>query len=126
VTGKLTKEIIDRIFREPGIKYELTDFESLGKPIHEIITIYPNEYLALAISSRSCRMQIDRECSGALILHWKPVSIRKLRIPILAEAVMYKIATLVTEAKLARRKSNDLLDQAKARVEQLIEEAVKS
>jgi type I restriction enzyme M protein len=41
VTSKLTKEIIDRIFREPGIKYELTDFESLGKPIHEILTIYP-------------------------------------------------------------------------------------
>jgi type I restriction enzyme M protein len=41
VTSKLTREIIDRIFREPGIKYELTDFESLGKPIHEILTIYP-------------------------------------------------------------------------------------
>ena len=36
-----TKEIIDRIFKEPGIKYELTEFESLGKPIHEILTIYP-------------------------------------------------------------------------------------
>jgi restriction endonuclease S subunit len=86
----------------------------------------PNEYLALVINSRSCRMQIDRECSGALILHWKPASIRKLRIPILAEAVMYKIAKLVTEAKLARRKTVELLEQAKSRVEQLIEEAVKS
>ena len=36
-----TKEIIDRIFKEPGIKYELTEFENLGKPIHDIITIYP-------------------------------------------------------------------------------------
>jgi type I restriction enzyme M protein len=36
-----TKEIIDRIFKEPGIQYELTDFENLGKPIHEIISIYP-------------------------------------------------------------------------------------
>ena len=36
-----TKEIIDRIFKEPGIKYELTEFETLGKPIHEILTIYP-------------------------------------------------------------------------------------
>ncbi len=26
--------------KEPGIKYELTEFETLGKPIHEIITIY--------------------------------------------------------------------------------------
>lgn len=36
-----TKEIIDRIFKEPGINYELTEFENLGKPIHEILTIYP-------------------------------------------------------------------------------------
>lgn len=36
-----TKELIDRIFKEPGIKFELTDFENLGKPIHEILSIYP-------------------------------------------------------------------------------------
>jgi len=35
-----TKEIIDRIFKEPGIRYELTEFADLGKPIHEIIAIY--------------------------------------------------------------------------------------
>jgi type I restriction enzyme M protein len=37
----MTKELIDRIFKEPGIKYELTEFETLGKPIHEILSIYP-------------------------------------------------------------------------------------
>ena len=41
MTAKLSKEIIDRIFKEPGIKYELTEFENLGKPIHEILSIYP-------------------------------------------------------------------------------------
>lgn len=35
------KELIDRIFKEPGIKFELTAFEDLGKPIHDIPTIYP-------------------------------------------------------------------------------------
>lgn len=35
-----TKELIDRIFKEPGIKFDLTEFENLGKPLHEIITIY--------------------------------------------------------------------------------------
>jgi type I restriction enzyme M protein len=35
-----TKEVIERIFKEPGIKYELTEFENLGKPIYEILTIY--------------------------------------------------------------------------------------
>lgn len=36
-----TKELIERIFKEPGITFELAEFESLGKPIHEILTIYP-------------------------------------------------------------------------------------
>ena len=36
-----TKELIDRIFKEPGIKYELTEFENLGKPVHDILAIYP-------------------------------------------------------------------------------------
>ncbi|MDE2810929.1 MAG: N-6 DNA methylase [Gemmatimonadota bacterium] len=36
-----TKELVDRIFKEPSIKFELTEFEDLGKPIHNIITIYP-------------------------------------------------------------------------------------
>jgi type I restriction enzyme M protein len=35
----MTKEVIDRIFKEPGIRYELTEFENLGKPIHEILDI---------------------------------------------------------------------------------------
>jgi len=41
MTAKKTKELIDRIFKEPGIKYELAEFETLGKPIHEILSIYP-------------------------------------------------------------------------------------
>lgn len=36
-----TKEIIDRIFKDPSTKYELTEFENLGKPIHNILNIYP-------------------------------------------------------------------------------------
>jgi type I restriction enzyme M protein len=36
-----TKELIDRIFKEPGIKFELTEFENLGKPVHDILAIYP-------------------------------------------------------------------------------------
>ena len=37
----MTKELIDRIFKEPGIKYELTEFETLEKPVHKILSIYP-------------------------------------------------------------------------------------
>jgi len=40
MTTSTTRELIDRIFKEPGVKYELTEFETLGKPIHEILSIY--------------------------------------------------------------------------------------
>ncbi|MFC6997733.1 restriction endonuclease subunit M [Rufibacter roseus] len=33
-------QVIDKIFRDPNVKYELTEFEGLGKPIHEMLTIY--------------------------------------------------------------------------------------
>lgn len=36
-----TKEIIDKIFKDPTTKYELTEFDNLGKKLHEIITIFP-------------------------------------------------------------------------------------
>ena len=36
-----TEEIIDRIFKDPATKYELTEFENLGKAIHDILAIYP-------------------------------------------------------------------------------------
>ena len=71
-------------------------------------------------------MQVEQECSGALILHWKPSSIRKLRMPLLTKPKMQEIADLVSKSKQAKRESERLLEQAKARVEQLIEAAVQS
>jgi len=32
-------EIIDKIFKDPGVKYELSEFEGLSKPIHEMLDI---------------------------------------------------------------------------------------
>lgn len=36
-----TKEIIDVIFRDPRVKYNLSEFDGLGKKLEEMITIYP-------------------------------------------------------------------------------------
>jgi hypothetical protein len=68
-------------------------------------------------------MQAERECSGALITHWKPEQIRKLKIPVLKKELMNQLSDLVIKSKEARKQSKQLLAQAKARVEQLIEEA---
>lgn len=87
-------------------------------------TTIPREYLALVINSQICQMQAARDCSGALITHWKPEQIRKLKIPILKKEVMLQLAELVSNSKMARKQSKDLLAQAKNRVEQLIEEEI--
>ena len=34
------REILDKIFKDPKITYELTEFDNLGSPISEIINIY--------------------------------------------------------------------------------------
>lgn len=35
-----TQQVIDKIFKDPAVKYELSEFEGLGTPIHEMINIY--------------------------------------------------------------------------------------
>ena len=34
-----TKQVIDKIFKDPVVKYNLTEFEGLGKQIHEMVNI---------------------------------------------------------------------------------------
>ena len=81
----------------------------------------PPEYLSLVINSKICKSQIERACSGALILHWKPKDISTLSIPILKDDVMSQLADLVSQSKQAKRESEQLLQQAKMKVEKLIE-----
>ncbi len=81
------------------------------------------EYLALVINSQICKMQIERDCSGALIVHWKPGDIAKLKVPVLKYTVMKRLSDLVIQSKQAKQESYQLLEKAKARVEQLIEQA---
>lgn len=81
----------------------------------------PAEYLGLVINSKVCKLQIERVCSGALILHWKPQDIANLNIPILNKATMNELSELVIKSKQAKKESEQLLEQAKRQVEDLIE-----
>ena len=38
-----TQQVIDKIFKDPTVKYDLTEFEGLGKPIHEMLNIYAKD-----------------------------------------------------------------------------------
>jgi len=80
------------------------------------------EYLALCINSIIGKMQVERDCGGSVILHWKPEQVKRLKIPILPFKTQQKIASLVQQSHEARKKAKELLEIAKRAVEIAIEE----
>jgi len=67
-------------------------------------------------------MQVERDCGGSVILHWKPEQVKRLQIPILPLEIQQEIASLVQQSHEARRKAKELLEVAKKAVEIAIEE----
>ncbi len=80
-----------------------------------------SEYLALCISSIVGQWQVQRDAGGSIIAHWKPEQVKNLVIPILSIKIQKEIAELVRKSHDARKKSKELLDQAKREVEEMIE-----
>ena len=80
------------------------------------------EYLALCINSIVGKMQVDRDCGGSVILHWKPEQVKRLQIPLLPFEIQQEIASLVQRSHEARKKAKELLETAKKAVEIAIEE----
>jgi type I restriction enzyme, S subunit len=80
-----------------------------------------SEYLALCIGSIVGQWQAQRDAGGSIIAHWKPEQVKNLIIPILPMEKQKEIAELVRKSHEARRKSKELLEQAKREVEEMIE-----
>jgi len=114
----------------PGIAYVLKE------PVEGIISggilrLKPkvdieSEYLSLCINSLIGKMQAERDSGGSVIVHWKPEQIKKILIPVLPKSTQGKIADLVRKSHEARKKSKELLEEAKRKVEELIEKGVKN
>ena len=109
----------------PGIAYVLK--ESIGGVISGGILrmktkngIEP-EYLALCINSIVGKWQAERDAGGSVIAHWKPDRIRNILIPVLPREKQDEIAELVRKSHEARKKSKELLEEAKSKVEEMIE-----
>ena len=81
------------------------------------------EYLALCINSIIGRLQVERDGGGSVITHWRPEQIKKLQIPILSNDRQQQIALLVQQSHEAKRRAKELLEEAKRKVEHMIETA---
>jgi len=79
------------------------------------------EYLALCINSIIGKLQVERDCGGSVILHWKPEQVKRLQIPLLPLSIQQEIASLVQQSHEARKKAKELLEIAKRAVEIAIE-----
>lgn len=80
-----------------------------------------SEYLALIINSIVGQMQAERDTGGSIIIHWRPEQIKNCLIPILPKPTQQKIADLVQRSHQSRKEAKELLEEAKNKVENLIE-----
>ncbi|MDP2709190.1 MAG: restriction endonuclease subunit S [bacterium] len=79
------------------------------------------EYLTLCLNSIIGKMQAKRDSGGSVIAHWKPEQIKNIVIPILPKESQQKIAKLVWQSYEARKKAKELLNEAKKKVEDIID-----
>lgn len=81
-------------------------------------------YLLLVLDHHLGQVQFNRWITGSTNGHLSPRDVGRVLVPRLPPEKENEIAALVEQSIVARQESEMLLEQAKARVEQLIEEAV--
>jgi restriction endonuclease S subunit len=83
-------------------------------------------YLQVLLNSRYGILQSKCFQSGTSQPYIYPKDIRRFLVPNVPQAIRVQIHSLVIESHEKRNESRQLLEQAKSRVEQLIEEAARA
>lgn len=111
----------------PGIAHYLRDEPPKMIPSGGILRMLRkdnrlnDEYLTLVLNSLLTKEQVNRDCGGSVILHWRPDQVRETLIPILSKEKQTRIQQKVTESFSLRKRSKFLLECAKRTVEIAIE-----
>ena len=84
-------------------------------------TLIDKEYLALYINSILGKLQIERDCAGSIIKHWRSEQVEEFLIPILSKNAQLNITSLLIEFKDYRLKAINKLEEVKNHLETLIE-----
>lgn len=82
--------------------------------------ILPEVLLVLA-KSIIFNYQLKQRCAGTILTAVPKESIKDILIPVLEKSIQTKIAKLVRESHVTRKKSKELLEEAKRKVEEMIE-----
>src|SRR3989344_3839710 len=86
--------------------------------------ILPEVLLALA-KSIVFKMQLEKMCAGTILTAVPKESINEVLVPILSKSIQQKISDLVRRSHESRKKAKELLEEAKRKVEELIEKGDK-
>jgi restriction endonuclease S subunit len=82
--------------------------------------ILPEVLLAIA-KSIIFKMQLEKQCAGTILTAVPKEAIKNIIVPILPKEAQQKIAELVRQSHEARKKSKELLEEAKRKIEEMIE-----
>ena len=82
---------------------------------------FNNEFITVFLNSRFGQLQTAREASGGIQTNLTIGAIKSFNVPILPKSSQQKIADLVRKSHEARKKSKELLEVAKKKVEEMIE-----
>lgn len=85
-------------------------------------TIRPEVLLVLS-KSIILQAQLKRECAGTILTAVPNESLKRIFVPVLPREIQQKITSLIQQSHEARRKAKELLEEAKSKVEQMIETA---
>ena len=85
-------------------------------------TIYPEVFLVLS-KSIILQSQLKRECAGTILTAVPSESLKRILVPVLRPETQQEIALLIQQSHEARKKAKQLLEEAKIKVEQMIETA---
>lgn len=86
----------------------------------------PSEYLLMLVRSSFVRMQFQQQATGGILSAVPDSRLKHVLIPKLPRSTQLKITSLVSESHKAKHESDDLLEQGKARMERLINDARES
>lgn len=82
---------------------------------------FEKECLALILNSILCKMQVEKLSGGALIAHLKPSDFETFKIPLIKPSIQKQTAEKIQESHRLRKESKELLEEAKRKVEEEIE-----
>lgn len=84
------------------------------------------EFLYIAIRSIIGKLQMGRPTTGTSYPTIRDLDVEQIKIPVLNVEIQKKIASLIQQSHKSRKKANDLLEEAKRKVEDAIEHEIKN